>query len=91
LFIGRARTPAKGARKWLTTLRFTIGENSPEGVAYKLLYLIRGAGATTAKTKDEILDLYAECLLTVENPELRQKGKKAPSRPDQPSKDRAAS
>jgi hypothetical protein len=68
-----------------------IGENSPEGVAYKLLYLIRGAGATTAKTKDEILDLYAECLLTVENPELRQKGKKAPSRPDQPSKDRPAS
>jgi hypothetical protein len=55
-----------------------IGENSPEGVAYKLLYMIRGAGGTMAKTKDEILDLYAECLLTVRNPQIRTKSERVP-------------
>lgn len=36
-----------------------IGENSPEGVAYKLMLSLAQADANTRK---EALELYAECL-----------------------------
>jgi hypothetical protein len=46
-----------------------IGENSPEGVAYKLfqtIYLLE-----KPKGRKEILDTFAECLLAVHHPERR--------------------
>jgi hypothetical protein len=40
-----------------------IGENSREGVAYKLMFLIRQTDHTNApKDKKGVLDLFAECL-----------------------------
>lgn len=48
-----------------------IGENSQEGVALKLMQFVRTAGAASYKTKDEILNLYAECLITVRTPSVR--------------------
>jgi hypothetical protein len=47
-----------------------IGENSPEGVAFKLMYLIRQV-EPVGKDKKTILDLYAECLNAVQNPNFR--------------------
>jgi hypothetical protein len=53
-----------------------IGENSPEGVAYKLMYLIRSSNTKESpKDKDGILDLYAECLNAVRHPSARVKVK----------------
>ncbi len=42
-----------------------IGENSPEGVAYKLFIDIRNAESNSTQTRDRayILDTYAECLV----------------------------
>jgi hypothetical protein len=49
-----------------------IGENSAEGVAYKLLTLIRQVEAPNSpKDRKGILDLYAECLNTVRSPHVR--------------------
>jgi hypothetical protein len=58
-----------------------IGENSPQQIAYKLLLLIAakegklldepsGGGHATADRK-WLLDTYAECLRTVQNPSNR--------------------
>jgi hypothetical protein len=59
-----------------------IGENSPQQIAYKLLLLIAakegklldepsGGGHATADRK-WLLDTYAECLRTVQNPSRRK-------------------
>jgi hypothetical protein len=47
-----------------------IGENSPEYVAYKLM---RDIAKMEAKKWDrkQLLDLYAECLDVVQNPQAR--------------------
>ena len=54
-----------------------IGENSPEGIAYKLLVTIASnekkmlvsTGATPATANRKwLLDTYAECILAVRNP-----------------------
>jgi hypothetical protein len=51
-----------------------IGENSPEGVAYRLMTLVRTVNSSVAsKDKDEILNLYAECLNAVQYPQSRAK------------------
>jgi hypothetical protein len=58
------------------------GENSPQQIAYKLLLLIAakegrlldepsGGGQATADRK-WLLDTYAECLRTVQNPSRRK-------------------
>src|SRR3984893_2762228 len=60
-----------------------IGENSPQQIAYKLLLLIAakegklldepsGGGHATADRK-WLLDTYAECLRTVQNPSSRER------------------
>jgi len=48
-----------------------IGENSPEEVAFKLMRLIQSREGNPAKDKKGILDLYAECLNTVQGPRQR--------------------
>ena len=48
-----------------------IGENTPQEVAWKLMQLIRGNTPGPAKTKEDILNLYADCLTTVYSPNLR--------------------
>jgi hypothetical protein len=48
-----------------------IGENSPEYVAYKLMLDVIRAEGKDLRSKDEILNLYAECLHTVNVPQLR--------------------
>lgn len=56
-----------------------IGENSPEEVAYKLLRTIassegKSLGSNLDKATAErkwLLDTYAECLLTVKQPQMR--------------------
>lgn len=50
-----------------------IGENSPEYVAWRLFAFINGS--EQKRDRAGVLDLYAECLLTVQNPGSRQKGK----------------
>jgi hypothetical protein len=42
-----------------------FGENSPEAVALKLLLVIDAVEAN--KTRQQILDLYSECLRVVQN------------------------
>ena len=51
-----------------------IGENSPEYVAYKLLLDIVRIEGKERHSKDEILNLYAECLEVVKNPHPRARG-----------------
>jgi hypothetical protein len=48
-----------------------IGENSPEYVAYKLMLDIIRIEGKERHSKDDILNLYAECLHTVNLPHLR--------------------
>ena len=49
-----------------------IAENSSEEVAYKLMALIRHIEAQNApRDRNGILDLYAECLNSVQHPQLR--------------------
>ncbi len=50
-----------------------IGENSPEEVAYKLMKDIYAAEDkyNKGRSRDEILNLYAECLLAVRSPQTR--------------------
>lgn len=48
-----------------------IGDNSPEYVAYKLMLDIVRIEGKERHSKDEILNLYAECLHTVNSPHLR--------------------
>ena len=50
-----------------------IGENSPEYVALLLMNLINGAEKHPQRTRKDILDLYAECLLAVRSPHDREK------------------
>jgi hypothetical protein len=50
-----------------------LGENSPEQVALKLYDKIEIAERNPPRKKDQILDLYAECLLAVRNPLGRAK------------------
>lgn len=53
-----------------------VGENSPEGVALKLLYEIaeaegmqmRHAGGSKKPDRQWILDTYAECIMAVKAP-----------------------
>jgi hypothetical protein len=47
-----------------------IGENSPEFVAFRLMGLILSGeqSAEPRRTRKEILDLYAQCLLAVRRP-----------------------
>ena len=52
-----------------------IGENSPEYVAYKLMLDIVRIEGKERHSKDEILNLYAECLHTVNRPDLRAGGR----------------
>jgi hypothetical protein len=49
-----------------------IGENSPEYVAYLLMFQVNSAEKPQTRTRKEILDLYAECLLTVRAPSDRK-------------------
>jgi hypothetical protein len=46
-----------------------IGDNSPEHVAYQLMRDIQASGAGFKLNTDQFLDLYAECLMAVRNPE----------------------
>ena len=48
----------------------SLGENSPEGVAFKLFRTINEAEGFRNKTREQLLTLYAECLQTVRNPTL---------------------
>ncbi len=48
-----------------------IGENSAEGVAFKLLLLVRTHDKEHRDDRKSILDTYAECLLAVKNPGAR--------------------
>jgi hypothetical protein len=48
-----------------------IGENSPEHIAYKLMLDINRVERRDPRSKDEVLNLYAECLETVRNPTHR--------------------
>jgi hypothetical protein len=48
-----------------------IGENSPEHVAYQLMRDVQAAGAGYKLSADQLLDLYAECLLAVIDPRSR--------------------
>lgn len=49
-----------------------IGENSPEEVAFKLMHLIIAEErAAHIPNRKQILDLYAECLVTVKMPGRR--------------------
>jgi hypothetical protein len=50
-----------------------IGENSPEYIAYILMAQVNGAEKHPTRTRKEILDLYAECLVTVRSPSGRKK------------------
>ncbi len=61
----------------------TLGENSPEFIAWRLLSFVldeetRLAGGTL--TRERYLDLYSECLLSVKDPfgRLRDRGKLPP-------------
>ncbi len=47
-----------------------IGENSPENIAYKLYHDIVGIEGGVRDRKS-LLDLYAECLVTVKSPRDR--------------------
>ena len=54
-----------------------VGENTPEYVAYLLLGLINVAESHPKRTRQQILDLYAECLTAVQQPHLRvEEGKR---------------
>ena len=53
-----------------------IGENSPEQIAYKLLLLIASKEGKliddcATENRKWLLDTYAECLRTVQNPSSR--------------------
>ena len=50
-----------------------FGDNSHEGVAFKLLNIIRAQDEV--KGRQPILDLYAECLLAVRDPLQTREGK----------------
>lgn len=55
------------------------GSPSPEEVAYKLLYLVawsenKDLDAWGKADRKWILDTYAECLLTVRDPNVRKAG-----------------
>ena len=52
-----------------------IGENSPEYVAYKLMLDVMRMEGKDLRSKDEILNLYADCLHTVNSPHLRAGGR----------------
>lgn len=52
-----------------------IGENSPEYVAYKLMLDVIRMEGKELHSKDEILNLYADCLHTVNSPHLRAGGR----------------
>lgn len=52
----------------------TLGDNTPEQVAYKLMQDCTDSKKETSLldlSKAEILDLYAECLLAVRSPDDR--------------------
>jgi hypothetical protein len=47
---------------------------SPEEVAFRLMRLIQGGPyPQQGVNKNEVLDLYAECLMTVRSPQSRKK------------------
>jgi hypothetical protein len=48
-----------------------IGENSPEYVAFMLMDRVNNAEANPKRTRQQILDLYAECVLAVREPRQR--------------------
>jgi len=50
-----------------------ISENSPEYVTYLLMGVVNAAEDHPQRKRKEILDLYAECLVTVRNPSSRKK------------------
>jgi hypothetical protein len=60
-----------------------IGENSPEQVAFRLLYEIanvegiemRGLSGTKKADRKWILDTYAECIIAVRAPQNRDRGR----------------
>ena len=51
------------------------GENSQEYIAYKLTLDINRAEGKDRHSRDEILNLYSECLQAVRLPHLRSGGK----------------
>ena len=52
-----------------------IGENSPEHIAFLLMDRVNNAEDHPKRTRQQILDLYAECLHTVNMPHLRAGGR----------------
>ena len=51
-----------------------IGENSPEQIAYRLMVDINAYEDRPARTRADILRLYAQCLAAVRNPVGQLKG-----------------
>jgi hypothetical protein len=49
------------------------GESSREYVAYLLLKMINEAEDNPRRTRRQILDLYAECIMAIRNPAQRGK------------------
>lgn len=50
-----------------------IGQNSPEYIAYLLMADVNGAESHPKRTREQILNLYAECILAVRVPASRKK------------------
>jgi hypothetical protein len=50
-----------------------IGENSPEYIAYLLMDRVNNVEDHPKRNREQVLDLYAECLRTVKNPVGRLK------------------
>lgn len=57
------------------TTTFKVQENTPEEVAYKLMTDVNYAEDRRNRTREALLDLYAECLLAVKEPRSRLSGK----------------
>ncbi len=55
-------------------LELKMGDNTPEGVAFKLMKEI--TALEEPETAEKLLDIYAECLSTVTNPHARLNEKK---------------
>jgi hypothetical protein len=54
-----------------------VGQNSPEEIAYRLWAIIHHLESKkTPLDRKGILDLYAECLLAVKNPNSRVSGRR---------------